>query len=207
MIIGALLLIVPVGTNLAQTNSFYINDESEIPHETNNWYSRSQIENAKNALDSRPAENDPEGHWGNVTEGFQLSIRLPKSSFTNGEIISAVVTLRNVSDKILWYPVSYGPDKETEIELVQSPSFSPQTNAPQAANFLERVKAVHAGSTGYWASTVGTQRKFEVVLNEVIDLSTNGEYIVQARRKIAKSSERAFGDVTSGKIIFHIGDP
>ena len=50
----------------------------------------------------RPAEDDPEGHWGAPSEGYQLSIRLEKETFTNGEPITASVLLRNVSDRPLY---------------------------------------------------------------------------------------------------------
>src|ERR1035438_8320956 len=56
-----------------------------------------QTEAAKGRPESRPAELDPEGHWGTVTAGVQLSIRLSKNFFALGQPIEATVTLRNVT--------------------------------------------------------------------------------------------------------------
>src|ERR1035437_5486511 len=100
----------------AQTNQFYVTDER--PKEYGSFVSTAeQIEQARKAKYSRPANDDPEGNWGAVSEGFQLSIRFPKESFTNGEAIVASILLRNVTNTPLTYYVSFPRDVEQELVL------------------------------------------------------------------------------------------
>jgi hypothetical protein len=90
----------------AQTNQFYITDESQPSRQKPGSFSPEQIEAAKHAKESSPAKDDPEGNWETVSEGFQFSIRMEKNSFTNGEPVNAVIILRNVSDTNLQFMVS-----------------------------------------------------------------------------------------------------
>jgi hypothetical protein len=189
---------------LAQTNQYYIYDESVTPYLTNTIFTAEQIAKAKNAIDSGPVENDPNGNWGKVLEGFQLSIRFNKFSFTNGEPITAMVTLRNVTNKLLWYPVSYGEDTETTFVLMKGQDQVLRKDEPHGTNFFDRVRAVHRGSEGSWASPVGTQRKFPFELNTIYDLNTNGEYLVQAKRKIPNIAQNAVVEITSGRATIQI---
>ncbi|HEX7652461.1 MAG TPA: hypothetical protein VF607_03075, partial [Verrucomicrobiae bacterium] len=58
----------------------------------------SEIKKAEIAPESRPAEQDPMGHWGGATNGFQLGLRFEKVDRTNGEPIMAVAFMRNTSN-------------------------------------------------------------------------------------------------------------
>ncbi|MGZ4961887.1 MAG: hypothetical protein ACXWBP_09280 [Limisphaerales bacterium] len=60
-----------------------------------------EAERAKHAIECKPASIDRNGNWGAPLHGFQLSIRLPKLTFTNGEPVTAKVIFRNVSDKVV----------------------------------------------------------------------------------------------------------
>jgi hypothetical protein len=204
--IGLLLASAAGNSLFAQQFPFYITDESTTPYQTNTVFSREIIEKARGSVDSQPAANDPTGHWGYPNEGFQLSIRLDKSTFTNGEPIVASVTLRNVSDKLLWYPVSYGEDLKTKIILYENKERVLPIKQPKGTNFLDRVKAVRSGSEGAWASPAGTQRKFNFVLNEIYDLKPNANYTVQATREIQTIKQDATTDLASSTSSFSVGD-
>ena len=43
------------------------------------------IQRAQTASECRPADQDPEGNWGTVTEGFQLSLRFEREEYLVGE--------------------------------------------------------------------------------------------------------------------------
>src|SRR5208283_2339530 len=57
-----------------------------------------KLEEAKKSKESLPAEEFPEGNWGTVTNGFQLSLRFEKTAFARGEPIVAVLLLRNTTN-------------------------------------------------------------------------------------------------------------
>lgn len=48
-----------------------------------------------------PAELDPNGHWGPITSGFQLSIRSSTNVFVVGKPIPVAVILRNTTTNVL----------------------------------------------------------------------------------------------------------
>ena len=62
-----------------------------------------RIKDAAKLPESHPAEQDPEGHWGEATNGLQISLRFEKQTFTNGEPVNAVMFMRNVTNQ----PVAY----------------------------------------------------------------------------------------------------
>jgi hypothetical protein len=196
------LLLMPA---LAQTNRFFITDESQAPYKEEP-FSPEEVERARTALDSRPADEDPEGHWGPVAEGFQLSLRLEKESFTNGEPVTARLLLRNVSTNELRYPVAFGnKDIETTLILMRGEErVRPREELESGAPFNEQLKRVFRGTESFWPSRPGTQRRFLFDLGKLFDLSGNGEYTVRAKRKIPKTGQDAVEEVTSGTAAFRI---
>jgi hypothetical protein len=201
-----LLTTLVLSTSLAgvagQTNQFYITDEGKgsVPKTP---FSQEQIEKARHAKDSRPAEDDPEGHWGTVTEGFQLSLRFEKDSFTNGEPVVARVILRNVSDRSLTYPCEYSPD-ETETSFVLLTGHERLYGIYDVRPGGGRPKALHTGHGWTRLSPPGTQRRVFVNLSHIFDLTTNGQYVVYAKRAIRNLFSSQEVDVTSGKSTFRI---
>ncbi len=53
--------------------------------------------------ESLPAAEFPEGNWGEVTNGCQVSLRFDKRVFTNGEPIEGTVLVRNMTNQIIYY--------------------------------------------------------------------------------------------------------
>ena len=187
---------------------FYFTTDDGPPYRSPLPFSPEQIEKAKHAKDSRPAEKDPEGNWGAVAEGFQLSLRFEKESYTNGEPVTACVILRNVSDRPLVYPYEYTPD-EREIAFVlmrgQDRVYG-KYDARPGASFTERLGALRMGHGWDRASPVGTQHKSLVNLSKIFGLATNGEYVIQAKREIPTSYLTGMTNVASGKVTFRIFD-
>jgi hypothetical protein len=187
-----------------QTNEFYITDESWLGHQNPGSFSPEQIDAAKHAKESRPAKDDPEGNWGVVSEGFQLSIRLEKNSITNGEPIKAVVILRNVSDTNLQFMISYSGDPVVGITLMKGQQALKRINEQPGASFEDRVRGLQMGSFGMATCLSGTQWKFTFDLRTIFDLSASGDYKVQATKKIAKLNEHAEAEVASSEATFQI---
>lgn len=169
---------------LAQTNRVYITDDR--PENLKPFTpTPDQIERARHSVESRPAAEDSSGNWGPVTEGFQMSIRLKKSRFTNGEPIRATILLRNVSDQTLGYFASIPKGNELQLLASRNGQKLYRNNEPRpGATFPERLKQVKNGIE--WTPTLepGTQRESLEELTNAFDLSKNGEYTVQADQEI-----------------------
>lgn len=141
----AVLLLATVAVLFAQSEKFYVTKET---HATATFIpTAGQIEQAKQAKDARPAEDDPEGNWGQISEGFQLSIRLSKNTFTNGEPVSASILLRNVSDKPLTYYVSIPKDDEMKFFVKRGlEPLSAFDEIKTNMTFSEKVEHLNRGS-------------------------------------------------------------
>jgi hypothetical protein len=145
-----------------------------------------QIEAARSAPECRPADNDSDGNWGAPWEGIQLSIRLQKKIFTNGEPVVACVTLRNVGDRVRYFWVSIPqPEWDTEVVLLRGLEHVPRADGPKPGqSFQERLKYVRVGSHHQEPLMPGTQRQFLRNLNEMFDLTVAGSYSASAARDV-----------------------
>jgi hypothetical protein len=130
------------------------------------WYRRSgerlielsRIEEAQRSRESRPASEDPEGHWGPATNGFQLSLRFEKEAYTNGEPVVATMLVRNVSN------------------VRQRYAFSARVSAAKSGSPLKRKDDTGLTIiTSYRFLHPQTQARYQETINHVYDL-TPGEY-------------------------------
>lgn len=145
------------------------------------WYKDGQrlvrttrIREAQASRESRPAERDPEGHWGRVVDGFQLSLRFDKQAFTNGEPVVATILMRNVSDKELGYiaqdvtkrpsPIHVSVWKEMEPLSLKTNDDVPPLASVRNVTLYPR-----------------TQHKYQLRLETYYNLSKAGTYVVQAQ--------------------------
>jgi hypothetical protein len=188
----------------AQTNNFYITDESLSSHQKPGSFSPEQIDAAKHAKESRPAKDDPEGNWGEISEGFQLSIRLLGNAFTNGEPIKAFVILRNVSDTNLQFPISYSGDPPIKIAVMRGQQALNRLDEGPGTNFADTVRRLQMGSYGLATCLPGTQRKFTLDLSKIFALTTNGNYTANAKLSIPKLDQRAEAQVASSEAFFKV---
>ena len=154
-------------TNAIPTNIF-LTDENGLF-----WYRHHErvvevkrIKNAAKLPESRPAEQDTEGHWGEATNGLQISLRFEKQTFTNGEPVNAVMFVRNVTNQ----PVAYL--QLTQILATKNGKPLDQKRANDGEIFI---------STPMSATIFPqTQKKTISRLDQIYDLTQNGEYIFQA---------------------------
>ena len=58
---------------------------------------------AKKTRESLPSKDFPEGNWGEVINGLQLSLRFDKQTYTNGEKITAIMLIRNTTNQAIRY--------------------------------------------------------------------------------------------------------
>ncbi|HTB82835.1 MAG TPA: hypothetical protein VK742_04205 [Candidatus Sulfotelmatobacter sp.] len=186
-----------------KTNCFYVPDIGKLPvhdqlsgsnkHKYCIELNPQEIETIKEMPECKPAEDFPEGNWGEVQNGFQLSLRFAKPVFNAGEPIAVTLLLRNVGDGSLMYdtlPAGYS-DGPIGFEIVSSDG----RNLPQ---HLSQLGTLSGGTTA--TLFPGTQVKFMERLDKRFDL-TNGTYSVRA---ITKAGALVSGvSMENGKPVFH----
>lgn len=119
--------------------------------------------------------------WGLPKEGFLLGIRMDKDEFTNGEPVTATITLRNVSHKELKHWESRSGDQMTRFLLSKDGEKIKGYFDPMDNTFAERLKSARAGSKTTCADPVGTERVFSHEISKLYPL-TNGTYWIRAKR-------------------------
>lgn len=178
-----LLILLCRNAAFSQTNLFYVTDDRETNFDAF-VPSASQIEQAKQANESRPAAKDPADNWGMMTEGFQLSLSLEKDSFSNHEPVKAVVLLRNVADRPLKYFVFNPVDDKLRFDVIKDGQPIPDKDQV-TTNMPLRERLAHIKIGQQWRATInpGIQRKFEADLTNLFNLLP-GQYEIQARHEI-----------------------
>jgi hypothetical protein len=100
-----------------------------------------KIREASLAQESRPAKDDPEGHWGAIIEGFQLSIRFRKRLFCSNEVITATCIIRNVAEQPLIFETAI-PDYFASFTITyQDGATVLPRNQEQTKSFQERLRS------------------------------------------------------------------
>jgi hypothetical protein len=164
-------------TNAIPTNIF-LTDENFLF-----WYRHherlvdvTRIKDAGNVPESRPANQDPEGHWGEIENGLQISLRFEKKTFTNGEPIDALLFVRNVTNK----PLAYLP--LTQILATKDGKPVSQKRANNGEIFVSTPMS----------DTIfpQTQKKKRERLDQLFDLTQSGEYLFQGECRRPKATSQ-----------------
>ena len=158
--------------NAEETNKYYLTDDGFLP-----FHHDQLLEEAKKAQESLPVKDFPEGNWGIIQDGFQLSLRFEKQTFTNGEPIPATLLLRNITNQDLEFLKFPAPWLEGPIMFKIASSTTGEI-IPQR----ESGGGVFSGST-YGRLRPDSQVKYLERLNRAYDL-TNGTYTVWAYKSI-----------------------
>ncbi|HTR43384.1 MAG TPA: hypothetical protein VMH87_17365 [Pseudomonadales bacterium] len=163
----------------SETSLFYVTDDGFLVYKSHKQITLNpqKVEEAKKSKESLPAAAYPEGNWGNVQNGFQLSMRLKKISFTNGEPIVATILLRNVTNQILSYPLINIAGRDGPIGLVivddKGNDILPES---------DDITIISAHESSIFP---GTQKKFVELLNQTSAFKTNKNYSVYAHIRVS----------------------
>jgi len=150
--------------NQRLTNAIFQNFLRQPPYLNYGMPSPEQIEEAKKNPESLPAKDFPQGNWGAEANGFQLSCRFEKTTFTNGEPITTTILVRNVSTNYLSYL----------LPSLEPASFVVSTE--QGKTIPEIRGRVSLRPMGIFPET---QHKYNERLDSRYSL-TNGTYLVNA---------------------------
>ena len=189
------------GLGFAQTSQVYVTEKIStnfnifVPTMTNQTWDASSLK------ESRPAKDDPEGHWGEVREGTQLSLRLDKDTYTNDEPINADILLRNVSEKPETF-FFYEP-KDWPLQLIVRKLIT-NTSDDAAGELIQEIQSRRlTGSLWRLTIPIGKQRKFVIGLTNLFDL-TPGKYDIQAQQLVVNLERKVTTNVVSGYATFTI---
>jgi hypothetical protein len=171
---GIVLLAVMLRMSAQETNINYATFEksgeytikrerlSEIP----------KIDAVEKQRESLPVNDFPEGNWGQPFRGFQLSLRFNKDIYTNDETMTAILLVRNITNRSIgFYYASEADNIDGPFELTVTTDKGQTVTAPPINYFT----ATSGGGEIY----TNTQYKYLERLNNRYNL-TNGTYLVQA---------------------------
>lgn len=117
------------------------------------------------------AKDFPEGNWGQVTNGCQVSLRFPKRAFTNGEPIIGTVIVRNVTNQDVYYFYHPSGQRNGPVGYVVTTSSGRTLPNPDVSRFFQ------GGRT--YTLEPGTQHRHLKDLSKDYHLM-NGAYSVHA---------------------------
>ena len=173
LVLIASLLVASFAVSAAETNTIYVTDEGGLFLESDargRYMDPAKVEAARKMRECLPAADFPEGNWGQTNGGFQLSLRLNKTSYTNDEPIVATLLLRNVTNCLQMSCVTPLVPFDGPIRM--------RVTSDAGVVIPEKAVEVVVGP-GIGAVFPGTQRKYVEHLNRAYAL-TNGTYTAQA---------------------------
>jgi hypothetical protein len=205
-VIGLNILAQTTGSR-SSTNFFRTDNRSGFDAESKDDEERSEIK------ESRPADQDPDGHWGPALDGLQLSLRFKKQAYTNGENIIAIVLIRNVSSNSIDYDAMYTSAYPSPINISASKD--------QERLKIKKPPDWHGGSLRRTQLPPQSQDKYEVNLNQFFELGKGGEYVFQAHYLPTRPGDTNFfnrmyfgdpnsiqtNEIFSGKVTVTIANP
>jgi len=130
-----------------------------------------EVDAAISAGECRPAELDPEGHWGSVVFGSQLSIRTATNVFTIGQPMPVVVIYRNTTTNPL--PISITPWPQNRI-IVHD----------EAGKIVPDNSSIWGGSASLGTLSPMRQIQDEVDLQGRLNSMKPGIYKISVERRI-----------------------
>jgi len=167
------MAVVPlVAVQTTNTNYFFVTTFSDGRYPD-------EVEASRNAKESRSADDDLEGNWGTVSEGFQLSVRFDKPVYAFGESITAMIVLRNVSVEDLQYHELLGLGRDFKMLVVNEQGRALADLAEHSRGKIRRQTLFK-----------GTQHRFEVNLERRFDLRAPGEHVISVTRQVPEQASR-----------------
>jgi hypothetical protein len=173
------------GTNVG-ANKVYITDR-RVGDFTPFIPSSKQVEEARQAPESRVSDEDVQGNWSSPSDGFQMSVRLGKVIFTNGEPITARILVRNISDKPLEYDFSDPRNFDFEFSASRDGLPLESKDSPHPNQLMsEKIRELASGKRHFAELPVGTQREFVFNLEKTFALTASGQYKLLVQRSFVK---------------------
>jgi hypothetical protein len=123
---------------------------------------------AQYGAEQLPAEQDPAGNWGSVTNGLQLSARFYTTNLVTGQPLTAVILVRNLGPR----EVTRGGGSSANYNYFLTLHRDGRLVAP----LIPPLKSDHDGSAWHYDFPVGTQLRETLRLDKIFDLTQPGKY-------------------------------
>ena len=147
--------------------------------------------------ESRPADQDPEGHWGSPTEGFQLSVRFPTNTFRVGDPIVAYAYLRNLTNSYREYILGWGDKASPACDVVITDARGQELPSKRLFNNL-----IVSARTSRVQPLM--QHRYWVRLDNIVDLRHPGEYTARTTAAVVSMDGKGRIDISSGPAVIRI---
>jgi hypothetical protein len=147
-----------------------------------------------------PVEKDAGGNWGKATNDLMVSVRTSGDTFTNGQPVVLVILLRNTGQEQFQIPDASWMNYLYELRLLRDG----QIVEPA----IPRKKPDPADGSA-WSFPIQTcsQRRDDVRLDKIFDLSRVGNYEITAERAVNVAGKQPGVTVCSGIAKFQIRAP
>lgn len=185
------------GPEGANTNDFFLFDESNYRSHFDPKDGLSLINYCRTAPECQLAPLDSAGNWGFDSDGLRLALRFAKTNFLPGERIQAEIILRNTSSNY-WHKNTHTPLSDLSVD-----EFDIQVTHNRTP--VKRVAPLALGSSWRSDGLYGrTQKKYLRELTAQFDMSEPGEYLVFVERKFPKRSGKGTTSVRSGNAVIQV---
>ena len=154
---------------------------------------RMKFEAAKKMKECLPASENPEGNWGVITGGFQLSLTFETNTFSAGSSVKATIILRNVTNSILRYSAVGILGRTSPVSVV----VTDKSGKPLTPK-LEDIAVISLREVKLFP---GTEQKFHERIDNLYSLPTNGLINAYAELKIGRPDNLA---IQSAKVLIAI---
>jgi hypothetical protein len=155
-----------------------------------------QMKRETNSVESRPAELDPDGNWGTVVDGVQISIRLSTNVFTLGQPINATALVRNTTTNQVLLPAP----QYLSIKFLVRDSKGNPLPPPEPEKVLQISGPPALGLPGH------RQLRFADNLQRLYSLTTPGIYHVSAQDSLLVNPVTPGNQVSSAEATIEIVD-
>ena len=135
-----------------------------------------KVEEARHTQECQPAEDDPAGNWGAVTNGLQASIRFSKKLYGTNEPVVASVISRNLSAETRYLSFAFGLQSAVALHdpagrlLDRKDWESTNTFDGKVQRMAQRI---------IWRTLEpGAQIKLDVDLRQWFEIGALGDYVI-----------------------------
>lgn len=190
-----------VGLALAWLNSVAASENTNSMFVTyaetdDSWpVTQNQLDAMGGAKESLPASADPDGNWGDIVEGFQLSARFETNEIASNTPVKVTILLRNTTNQILAYSHFFGIGKDTPVcnFVVVSGGHTNVARIPPNAPFLLD------GKSRWFELHSQTQKKFESYFDiRRFDTGQAKTITVFAKGRVPKAGGEGMATIESG---------
>lgn len=155
-----------------------------------------QMKRETNSVESRPAELDPDGNWGTVVDGVQISVRLSTNVFTLGQPINATVLVRNTTTNQVLLPAPQYLSIKFSVRDYKGNALT----RPDLEKVLQISGPPALGLPGH------RQLRFSDNLQRLYGLTNSGIYHVSAQDNLLVNAVTPGSRISSTEATFEIVD-